>query len=82
MILFGYLNHPGDQIEKNETGGTCSAYGGEKRCIQGLVGSSEGKRTLGRPRRRWEENIKMDLQEAECGGMDWIEVAQDDGGYL
>ena len=38
---------------------------------------AEGKRPLGRPRRRWEDNIKMDLQEVECGGMDWIELAQD-----
>jgi len=42
-----------------------------------LVGKSEGKRPLGRPRRRWEDNIKMDLQEVGCGGMDWIELAQD-----
>jgi len=41
-----------------------------------LVGKPEGKRSLGRPRLRWEDNIKMDLQEVECGGMDWIEVAQ------
>ena len=42
-----------------------------------LVGKPEGKRPLGRPRRRWEDNIKMDLQEVGCGGMDWIELAQD-----
>ena len=36
----------------------------------------EGKRPLGRPRRRWEDNIKMDLQEMGCGSMDWIDVAQ------
>ena len=42
-----------------------------------LVGKSEGKRTLGRPRRRWKDNIKMDLQEVECGAMDWIELCQD-----
>ena len=42
-----------------------------------LVGSSEGKRPLGRPRRRWEDNIKIDLQEVECKGMDWIDVVQD-----
>jgi hypothetical protein len=40
------------------------------------VGKPEGKRPLGRPRRRWEDNIKMDLQEVRCGGMDWIDVAQ------
>jgi hypothetical protein len=42
-----------------------------------LVGKPEGKRPLGRPRHRWEDNFKMDLQEVECGGMDWIELAQE-----
>jgi hypothetical protein len=41
------------------------------------VGKPEGKRLFGRPRRRWEDNIKMDLQEVGCGGMDWIDMAQD-----
>jgi len=40
-----------------------------------LMGKPEGKRTLGRPRSRWEDNIKMDLQEVGCVGMDWIELA-------
>jgi len=42
-----------------------------------LVGKPGGKRPLGRPRRRWEDNVKTDLQEVGCGGMDWIELAQD-----
>jgi hypothetical protein len=42
-----------------------------------LVGKPEGKRPLGGPRRRWEDNIKMDLQEVGCGGVGWIELAQD-----
>jgi hypothetical protein len=42
-----------------------------------LVGKPEGKRTFGRPRRKWEDNIKMGLQEVVFGGMDWIDVAQD-----
>jgi hypothetical protein len=42
-----------------------------------LVGKLEGKRSLGRPSRGWEDNIKMDLQEVGCGGMDWIELAPD-----
>jgi hypothetical protein len=40
-----------------------------------LVGKPEGKRPLGRPRRRWEGNIKMDLQEVRCGGVELIELA-------
>jgi len=51
---------------------------GERRGVyRVLVGEPEGKRPLGRPRRRWEDNIKMDFQEVGCGGMNWIELAQD-----
>ena len=42
-----------------------------------LVGKPEGKRPLGSPRRRWEDNIKMELQEVVSGGVDWIELAQE-----
>ena len=42
-----------------------------------LVGKPGGKRPLGRPRRRWEDNIKMNLQKVGCGGMNWIELAVD-----
>jgi len=42
-----------------------------------LVGKTEGKKPLGRSRRRWDFNIKMDLQEVGCGGTDWIELAKD-----
>jgi len=42
-----------------------------------LVGKPEGRRPLGRPRRRWEDNIRMDLREVECGCVDWMELAQD-----
>ena len=51
---------------------------GKKRGIyRVMVGKPEGKRPLGKPRHRWQDNIKMDLKEMECGGMDWIELAQD-----
>ena len=54
------------------------AHMGERRCVyRVLVGKPEGKRPLGRPRHRWEDNIKMDLQEEGCGGMVWIELAQE-----
>jgi hypothetical protein len=42
-----------------------------------LVGKSEGKRPLGRPRRRWEDGIRMDLREIDLEGVDWIRMAQD-----
>ena len=57
--------------------GHVTRMGERKGVYRVLVGKPEGKRPLGRPRCRWEENIKMDLQEIGCGGMDWIELAQD-----
>jgi len=51
---------------------------GERRGLHRVyVGKLEGKIPLGRPRLRWEDNIKMDLQEVGCGGMDWIDQAHD-----
>ena len=58
-------------------GGACSAYGEGGGVYRVLVGKPEGKRPLGRPRRRWEDNIKIDLQEVGCWGMEWIRLAQD-----
>jgi hypothetical protein len=55
---------------------------GEERGVHRvLVGKPEGKRLLGRPRRRWEDNIKMDVQEVGGGRGDWMELAQDRDGW-
>jgi hypothetical protein len=58
-------------------GGACSVDGGGKRRVEGLGGEIWGKEPLGRPRRRWEDNIKIDFKEVGCGDMDWFELAQD-----
>jgi hypothetical protein len=78
-LCFVLLTHwcAGDKIKKNEMGGACSAVGEERGVYRVLVRKPEGKRPLGRPRRRWEDNIRINLQEVGCGGMDWIGLAQD-----
>jgi hypothetical protein len=58
-------------------GRACSAYGEGRGLYRVLVETFERKRPLRRPRGRWEDNIKMDLQEVVCGDMNWIELAQD-----
>jgi hypothetical protein len=57
-----------------------STNGGEKDCVYIILSANpEGKIPVGRPRRRWVDNIKMDLREVGWGGMDWIDLAQDRG---
>jgi hypothetical protein len=51
--------------------------GAKRNACRILVGKPERKRPLGRPRCRWQDNIRMDLREIEWGGMDWIDLAQD-----
>ena len=57
--------------------GHVARIGDERGVYRVFVGKPEGKRPLGRPRRRWVDNIRLDLQEVGCGYMDWIGVAQD-----
>jgi hypothetical protein len=58
-------------------GRACGTYGGDERCIHGFDVNTCAKRPIGRPRRRREYDIKMDLQEVRWGSMDWIALAQD-----
>ena len=55
----------------------CQSFSILQKCYNFVVGKPEGKRQLGRPRRRWEDNIKMDLQEVGGCCEDWMELAQD-----
>ena len=57
--------------------GHVACMGEERGGVQGLGGETGGKDTTGRPRRRWVDNIRMDLQEVGCGDVDWIGLAQD-----
>ena len=66
-----------DKIEKNEMGCACGAYGCGEGVYKVLVGKPEGRRPLGRLRRIWVYNIRMNLQEEECVYMYWIGLAHD-----
>jgi hypothetical protein len=74
----------GDKIEKNEMSGLVARMGERRGVYRVLVGKPEGKRSLGRPRRRWEDNIKKDLQELGVGawtGSSWLRIGTG-GGHL
>jgi hypothetical protein len=64
-------------MDENEMGGACSSDGVGRGVYRDLVAKDEGNRPLGRPMCRWEDNIKIDLQEVGYGVMDWIELGQD-----
>jgi hypothetical protein len=63
--------------QSENLGGPCSTNGEKRNAYKLLVGKPEGKRTLGRPRRRWVDNIRMDLREVGWGDVIWIGLAQD-----
>jgi hypothetical protein len=58
-------------------GWACSSVGEGRGVYRILVRKPDGKKPLGKPSRRWEDNIKINLQEVGCGGMDWTDLAQD-----
>ena len=62
--------------------GDVACMGERRRIYRILVGKPYERRPFGRPRRRWEDNIRMDLQEVGCGAMDWIDLAQDRDRWL
>jgi hypothetical protein len=82
-IKTGWWHYSGNQIEKNDMGGAYSTYGGKERCIQDFGWETEGRPPLGRPRRRWVDNIKMDLQEVGWAwtGLSWLRI-ETGGGLL
>jgi len=65
------------KLRRMRWAGHVARMGDERGVYRVLVGKLEGKRSLGRRRRRWVDNIRMDLQEVGCGYMDWIGLAQD-----
>jgi hypothetical protein len=58
-------------------GGTCGTHGRGEECVKGFMRKPEGNRPLGRPRRRWEDGIRMDFRETGWGSVDWIQLAHD-----
>jgi hypothetical protein len=65
------------QVKANEVGGACGTHGRGEKSVQGFGGKPEGRRPLGRPRRRWEDGVRTDLREIGLGCVDWIRLAQD-----
>ena len=65
------------KLGKMRSAGHVARMGERRGVYRLLVRKPEGKRPLGRPRRGWEDNIKMNLQKVRCGGVDWFELAQD-----
>jgi hypothetical protein len=80
MRNFIICTHPQISLGKSRRmrwAGHVARMGEERKVSKVLVGKPEGKRPLGRPRRRWEDGIRMDLREIGLGGVDWIRLAQD-----
>jgi hypothetical protein len=65
------------EVKEDEMGRSCSMHGEKKEAYRILVGTTGGKRPLGRPRCKWKDNIKMNLRETGWGNVDWTDLAQD-----
>jgi hypothetical protein len=80
MRNFIICTHPQISLGKSRRmrwAGHVARMGEERKVYKVLAGKPEGRRPLGRPRRRWEDGIRMDLREIGLGGVDWIRLAQD-----
>ena len=77
LTVLHYIIHSNDISMSTDA----TEMGEERGAYRVLVGKPEGKRPLGRPRRRWVDNIRMDLQEVGCGYVDWIGLAQNRDGW-
>jgi hypothetical protein len=76
LVLFAKRNY-NYKVKEDNMGGECSTNGEKRNSYRILVGKPEGKEPLGRPTRRWEDNIKMDRRDIGWGGMDLIDLSQD-----
>jgi hypothetical protein len=77
LFVFFVKFNLNNYVEEDELGGACSTNGEKRNAYRLLVGKPEGKRPLGRPRRRCVDNIRTDLEETGWGGVEWIGLAQD-----
>jgi hypothetical protein len=77
LIFLGWRKLHNEELNNLYSSPSIVGVGEERGVHRVLVGKPEGKRPLGRPRRRWEDNIKMDSQEVGWGRGDWMELAQD-----
>jgi hypothetical protein len=76
-IMRSFTSYNCNAQNENKMCRECRTHGNKSNAYRILVGKPEGKRPLGRPRRRWEDNIEINLRETSSGSMDWIHLAQD-----
>jgi hypothetical protein len=77
VCCFGFISYPAYMARRMKWAGHVARMGEKRNAYRLLMGKPEGRRPLGRPRRRWVDNIRMDLAEVGWGDVDWIGLAQD-----